>query len=61
VATSACQIEVAWNEDRKGLIIRDTYCHSLGTSLLAHMHIDDPEIPDGVAILGTDDAAPNAG
>jgi hypothetical protein len=25
------------------------------------MHIDEPEIPYGGAILGTDDAAPNAG
>jgi hypothetical protein len=32
-----------------------------GAFLLVHMHIDEPEIPDGVAILGTDDAAPNAG
>ena len=32
-----------------------------GAFLLIHMHIDEPEIPDGVAILGTDDAAPNAG
>jgi hypothetical protein len=25
------------------------------------MHIEEPEIPDGVAILGTDDATPDAG
>src|SRR5438552_4050137 len=29
--------------------------------LLVHMHIDEREIPDGVAILGTDDATPDAG
>ena len=32
-----------------------------GAFLRYHMHIDEPEIPDGVAILGTDDAAPDAG
>jgi hypothetical protein len=32
-----------------------------GAFLLFHSHIDEPEIPDGVAILGTDDATPNAG
>jgi hypothetical protein len=32
-----------------------------GAFLLVHMHIDEPEIPDGVAILGTDDATPEAG
>ena len=29
-----------------------------GAFLLVHMHVDEPEIPDGVAILGTDDATP---
>ena len=32
-----------------------------GAFLLFHSHIDEPEIPDGVAILGTDDATPEAG
>jgi hypothetical protein len=32
-----------------------------GAFLLVHKHIDEPEIPDGVAILGTDDATPDAG
>jgi len=32
-----------------------------GAFLLLHTHIDEPEIPDGVAIVGTDDATPNAG
>jgi hypothetical protein len=32
-----------------------------GAFLLVHMHIDEPEIPDGVAILGTDDALSDAG
>lgn len=32
-----------------------------GAFLLVRMHIDEPEIPDGVAILGTDDATPDAG
>jgi hypothetical protein len=32
-----------------------------GAFLLVHMHIDEPEIPDGVAILGTDDATPDGG
>jgi hypothetical protein len=32
-----------------------------GAFLLARMHIDEPEIPDGVAIFGTDDARPGAG
>jgi hypothetical protein len=32
-----------------------------GAFLLLHSHIDEPEIPDGVAILGTDDAVPDAG
>ena len=32
-----------------------------GALLLFRSHIDEPEIPDGVAILGTDDAALDAG
>jgi hypothetical protein len=32
-----------------------------GAFLLIHMHTDEPEIPDGVAIVGTDDATPDAG
>ena len=32
-----------------------------GAFLLFHSQIDEPEIPDGVAILGTDDATPDAG
>jgi hypothetical protein len=32
-----------------------------GAFLLVRMHIEEPEIPDGVAILGTDDATPDAG
>jgi hypothetical protein len=32
-----------------------------GAFLLFQSHIDEPEIPDGVAILGTDDAKPDAG
>lgn len=32
-----------------------------GAFLRFHSHTDEPEIPDGVAILGTDDATPNAG
>jgi hypothetical protein len=32
-----------------------------GAFLLFRSHIDEPEIPDGVAILGTDDATPDAG
>jgi hypothetical protein len=32
-----------------------------GAFLLFRSHIEEPEIPDGVAILGTDDATPNAG
>jgi hypothetical protein len=32
-----------------------------GAFLLVHMHIDEPDIPDGVAVLGTDDATPDAG
>jgi hypothetical protein len=32
-----------------------------GAFLLFHSPIDEPEIPDGVAILGTDDATPRAG
>ena len=32
-----------------------------GAFLLFQSHIDEPEIPDGVAILGTDDATPDAG
>ena len=32
-----------------------------GAFLLLRSHIDEPEIPDGVAILGTDDAALAAG
>ena len=32
-----------------------------GAFLLFHSHIDEPDIPDGVAILGTDDSTPDAG
>jgi hypothetical protein len=32
-----------------------------GAFLRFHMHIEEPEIPDGVAILGTDDARPDGG
>ena len=32
-----------------------------GAFLLFHSHIDEPEIPDGVAIVGTDNATPDAG
>jgi hypothetical protein len=32
-----------------------------GAFLLFQSHIDEPDIPDGVAILGTDDARPEAG
>ena len=32
-----------------------------GAFLLYRSHIDEPEIPDGVAIFGTDDATPDAG
>ena len=32
-----------------------------GAFLLYHLHIDEPDIPDGVAILGTDDSNPDAG
>jgi hypothetical protein len=32
-----------------------------GAFLLVHMHIDEPEIPDGVAVIGSDDATPDAG
>ena len=32
-----------------------------GAFLLYHSHTDEPEIPDGVSILGTDDATPDAG
>lgn len=32
-----------------------------GAFLIARMHIDEPEIPDGVAIFGTDDDHPDAG
>ncbi|MBV9173890.1 MAG: hypothetical protein JOZ81_27825 [Chloroflexi bacterium] len=32
-----------------------------GAFLLLHTHIDEPEIPDAVAILGTDDARPDGG
>jgi hypothetical protein len=32
-----------------------------GAFLLFRSHIDEPEIPDGVAILGTDDSNPDAG
>ena len=32
-----------------------------GAFLMLRMHMDDPEIPDGVAILGTDDGTPDAG
>jgi hypothetical protein len=32
-----------------------------GAFLLYQSHIDEPDIPDGVAILGTDDATPDAG
>ena len=30
-----------------------------GAFLLCRSHIDEPEIPDGVAILGTDEATPD--
>ena len=32
-----------------------------GAFLLFHSHIDEPEIPNGVAILGTDDSNPDGG
>ena len=32
-----------------------------GAFLLTRMQIDEPEIPDGVSIFGTDDADPGAG
>jgi hypothetical protein len=32
-----------------------------GAFLLFHSHIDEPDIPDGVAILGADDSKPDAG
>ena len=32
-----------------------------GALLLARTHIVEPEIPDGVAVFGTDDEHPNAG
>jgi hypothetical protein len=32
-----------------------------GAFLLFHSHSDDPEIPDGVAVLGTDDATSDGG
>jgi hypothetical protein len=32
-----------------------------GAFLLARLHTDEPEIPDGIAIFGTDDAESNAG
>ena len=32
-----------------------------GAFLLVRSYIDEPEIPDGVAILGADDATPEAG
>jgi hypothetical protein len=32
-----------------------------GAFLLLNFHIDEPEIPDAVAIIGTDDAKPDAG
>jgi hypothetical protein len=32
-----------------------------GAFPLFHSHIDEPEIPNGVAILGTDDSNPDAG
>lgn len=32
-----------------------------GAFLHVRSHIDEPEIPDGVAILGTDDSHPDAG
>ncbi len=32
-----------------------------GAFLIFHSHIDESEIPDGVAILGADDATPDAG
>jgi hypothetical protein len=32
-----------------------------GAFLLYRSHIDEPEIPDGVAIVGSDDATPDAG
>src|SRR5262245_41615916 len=40
-----------------------TVCEWLesGAFLIAHMRIDEPEIPDGVAVFGTDDAHPGAG
>ncbi|HEX8969796.1 MAG TPA: hypothetical protein VF937_18075, partial [Chloroflexota bacterium] len=32
-----------------------------GAFLLFHSHTDEPDIPDGVAVVGTDDATPDAG
>jgi hypothetical protein len=32
-----------------------------GAFLLARLHTDEPEIPDGISIFGTDDAESNAG
>ena len=32
-----------------------------GAFLQLHTHIDEPEVPDGTAIFGTDDATPGAG
>jgi hypothetical protein len=32
-----------------------------GAFLLKTMHLDEAEIPDGVAVIGTDDATPNSG
>lgn len=32
-----------------------------GAFLAARMYIDEPEIPDGTAVFGTDDARPDAG
>lgn len=32
-----------------------------GAFLLVRMHTDEPEIPDGVAIVGADDGTPDAG
>src|SRR5262249_44261473 len=32
-----------------------------GAFLFYHSHTDEPEIPDGVSIVGTDDATPDAG
>jgi hypothetical protein len=32
-----------------------------GAFLVIHSHSDEPEIPDGVSIVGTDDARPDAG